>query len=41
MTAGRNISSRDQCYTVALVADFDNMQGWGHYIDHPAHVAIG
>lgn len=41
MTAGRNISPRDQRYTVALVADFDNMQDWERYMDHPAHVAIG
>jgi hypothetical protein len=40
MTAGRNISPRDQRYSVALVADFDTLQDWEHYMDHPAHVAV-
>jgi hypothetical protein len=41
MTAGRNISPRDQRYTVALVADFDDMDAWERYMNHPAHVALG
>src|SRR5689334_9255029 len=40
MTAGRNISPRDQLYSVALVAEFDKMQDWEHYRDHPAHAAV-
>ena len=40
MTAGRNISPRDQHYTVALVADFTDMAAWECYMDHPAHLAI-
>lgn len=40
MTAGRNISPRDQTFTVALVADFANMETWERYMDHPAHLAI-
>jgi hypothetical protein len=40
MTAGRNISPRDQRYSVALIADFDTMQDWEHYMNHPAHLAI-
>lgn len=40
MTVGRNISPRDQKYTVVLVADFDNVADWSCYMDHPAHLAI-
>ena len=40
LTPGRNISPRDQKYTVALVADFDDMEAWNRYMDHPAHLAI-
>jgi hypothetical protein len=40
LTAGRNISPRDQKYTVALVADFDDMAAWSRYMDHPAHLAV-
>jgi heme-degrading monooxygenase HmoA len=40
LTAGRNISPRDQRYTVALVADFDDMDAWQRYMDHPAHLAV-
>jgi hypothetical protein len=40
MTAGRNISPRDQTYSVALVADFDTVEAWSIYMDHPAHLAI-
>jgi NAD(P)-dependent dehydrogenase (short-subunit alcohol dehydrogenase family) len=36
----RNISPRDQHYSVALVADFDTMLDWEHYMDHPAHAAV-
>ncbi|GER84292.1 hypothetical protein KTAU_29280 [Thermogemmatispora aurantia] len=40
LVAGRNISPRDQQYTVALVADLDDMGAWERYMQHPAHVAI-
>jgi hypothetical protein len=40
LTAGRNISPRDQKYTVALVADFDDMAAWERYMDHQAHLAV-
>lgn len=40
LTPGRNISPRDQRYTVALVADFDDMEAWSRYMEHPAHLAI-
>lgn len=40
MTAGHNISPRDQYYSVALVADFDTMQDWERYMDHPAHLVV-
>jgi hypothetical protein len=40
LTPGRNISPRDQKYTVALVADFDDMEAWERYMDHPAHIAV-
>jgi hypothetical protein len=40
MTAGHNISPRDQRYSVALVADFDTMQDWEYYMDHAAHAAV-
>jgi len=40
MTAGCNISPRDQRYSVALVADFDTMRDWEVYMDHPTHTAV-
>jgi heme-degrading monooxygenase HmoA len=40
MTPGRNISPRDQTYSVALVADFDDLAAWERYMEHPAHKAV-
>jgi hypothetical protein len=40
MTAGRNACATDQRYTVALVADFDDWDGWRAYADHPEHDKI-
>lgn len=39
-SAGRNLSPRDRRWSVALVADFDDLDSWQHYIDHPEHVAV-
>ena len=40
LTAGRNVSPRDRRYSIALVADLDDMQAWEAYMDHPEHLAI-
>ena len=40
LTAGRNVSPRDHRYSLALVADLDDMRAWEGYMDHPEHLAI-
>jgi hypothetical protein len=38
--AGRNVCATDDQYTIALVADFDDWDGWRAYAEHPVHDAI-
>src|SRR5438105_14257936 len=40
LTAGRNVSPRDHRYSLALVADLDDMRAWEGYMEHPDHLAI-
>jgi Stress responsive A/B Barrel Domain len=40
LTAGRNVSPRDRRYSLALVADLDDMRAWEGYMEHPEHLAI-
>jgi hypothetical protein len=40
LTAGRNVSSEDRRYSVALVADFVDGDAWRRFMDHPAHLAV-
>lgn len=40
LTAGRNVSQSDGKYSVALVADFDDVESWQRYAEHPAHKAV-
>ena len=40
LTAGRNVSPRDHRYSLALVADLDDMRAWEGYMEHPEHLAI-
>src|SRR5438445_11352516 len=40
LTAGRNVSPRDTRFSVALVADLDDMRAWEGYMEHPEHLAI-
>jgi hypothetical protein len=42
LAAGRNVSPREQFqrYSVALVAEFDNLDSWAQYMDHPAHLEV-
>jgi hypothetical protein len=40
LTAGRNVSSEDLRYSVALVADFADGDEWRRFMDHPAHLAV-
>jgi hypothetical protein len=40
LTAGRNVSPRDRRYSLALVADLDDMRAWEGYMEHPDHLAI-
>ncbi len=41
LTVGLNVSSADRRYSLALVADFDDMAACEGYLDHPAHRAVG
>jgi hypothetical protein len=40
-SAGRNVSTRDHRYSVAVVADFDDIAGWELWMEHPSHLAVG
>lgn len=40
ITGGRNISRRDQRFSVALVADFATMEDYLIYDTHPAHNVV-
>jgi hypothetical protein len=40
-SAGRNVSTRDRRYSVAVVADFDDIAGWELWMEHPSHLAVG
>jgi hypothetical protein len=39
-SAGRNVSPRDHRYSLAIVADFDDIAGWERYMEHPSHLAV-
>jgi hypothetical protein len=40
LTGGRNISRRDQRFSVVLVADFASMEDYLVYDTHPAHNVV-
>lgn len=37
---GRDLGLREGNADLAIVATFDDVEGWRTYVDHPAHVAV-